>query len=67
MPPITETPAADTQPAATVRSIDPLLAERDRMREIQALGRQFNLSGDADAAIESGASVEAFRKLHRFL
>ena len=63
MPPITENPAADTQPAATIRSIDPLLAERDRMREIQALGRQFGLVGDADAAIESGASIEAFRKL----
>lgn len=59
-----ETPA-EVQPTATTsqRGLDPLLAERERMREIQALGRQFNMVADADAAIESGASVEAFRKL----
>lgn len=59
-----ETPA-EVQPTAPTasRGHDPLIAERDRMREIQALGRQFNLVGDADAAIESGASTEAFRKL----
>lgn len=61
---VTEAPAADIQTATpATRGLDPLIAERDRMREIQALGRQFNLVGDADAAIESGASVEAFRKL----
>lgn len=62
---VIETPAAATPsaPVTATRGVDPLIAERDRMREIQALGRQFNLVGDADAAIESGASADAFRKL----
>lgn len=42
---------------------DPLTAERERAREIRALGRQFKLEGDADKAIDAGTSVEGFRKL----
>jgi len=61
---VTNPPAAEPQTAtrAATSGPDPLLAERDRMREIQAIGRQFKLEGDADKAIESGASTDAFRK-----
>jgi len=56
-------PAAEPTTATTAtRGLDPLIAERDRMREIQALGRQFNLVADADSAIETGASADSFRK-----
>ena len=62
---IEDTPAVDNNSAIRSQSsgIDTIKAERDRMREIQALGRQFGLVGDADAAIESGTSIEAFRKI----
>lgn len=57
-------PAA--QPVARALDIaltgpDPLAAERERAREIRALGRQFKLEGDADKAIDAGTSVDAFR------
>ena len=66
-------PAADTQsaaPAATatrtadvqVSGIDHLAAERARAREILAIGRQFDVSDLADAAIDAGTSLDAFRQ-----
>ncbi|MBI4997848.1 MAG: phage major capsid protein [Rhodocyclales bacterium] len=63
-----ETPAADTTATQRTADIkvtgpDPLAAERERAREIRAMGRQFNLPAAADKAIDDGASVEAFRKL----
>lgn len=65
----TETPA-DATPTATpatrtadvsVSGTDTLAAERDRFREIRALGRQFDVTDLADAAVDSGTSVDAFR------
>lgn len=66
-------PAADNQsaaPAATatrtadvqVSGIDHLAAERARAREILAIGRQFDVSDLADAAIDAGTSLDAFRQ-----
>lgn len=61
------TPPADANPTATsaARSAghDPLAMERERAREIRALGRQFKLEGDADKAIDEGMSIDGFRKL----
>lgn len=59
-----DTPAAEptTATRSSTHAADPLLAERERMREIQALGRQFGMVSDADTAIEAGTSIEAFRK-----
>ena len=37
--------------------------ERERCREIHALGRQFSLNKDADNAIAQGVSADEFRKL----
>lgn len=48
--------AADIQLGA-----DPLAGERERMREIRAMGRQFGQTDLADAAIDAGTSVDAFR------
>lgn len=59
-------PAANPAPAAThvVTDADAgIAAERTRMREIQAIGRQFGLGAEAERAIEEGASVDVFRKL----
>ncbi|MDT3708163.1 MAG: phage major capsid protein [Thiobacillus sp.] len=59
-------PAPVTAPVAT-RSIevmpgsDPLAAERERMKEIRAIGRQHNMADLADRAIDAGTSVDAFR------
>lgn len=54
-----------TAPAAT-RSIDvvgadPLAAERERSKEIRAIGRQHNMADLADRAIDAGTSIDAFR------
>ncbi len=38
-------------------------AERERCREINALGRQFGLDRDADSAIQSGVQADEFRKI----
>lgn len=64
----TQSPA-DATPAAPVRTVDlpvttapdPLTAERERAKEIRALGRQFQAADLADAAIDAGASVDGFR------
>lgn len=61
-----QTPPAGTQaPAqpAGARSVDPLAAERERAREILALGRTFGLVAEADAAIDAGTTLDAFRAL----
>lgn len=51
-------PAARTEP----QPADPLAAERTRMREIRAMGRQFDLPQDfTDAAIDNGTSLDGFR------
>lgn len=55
----TVTPAAQN-PAANHE--DALTVERQRVADITALGRQFDCRDDADAAVNSGASVEAFRR-----
>jgi len=66
MPEIITDPAPVTAPAAT-RSIEVgnepagITAERDRMREIRAIGRQHNMGDIADRAIDAGTSVDAFR------
>lgn len=49
--------------AVTPNQGDPLAAERERAREIIAVGRQFDVSDLADQAIDNGTSVEAFRSL----
>jgi hypothetical protein len=69
---VVETPAADQQTAnralgATAtppgNPADPLAAERERARNIRALGRQFEMAGLADEAIDAGTSLDAFRQL----
>lgn len=57
--PTTATRTADVQ----VTGPDPLLAERDRMRDIRAIGRQFKMSEIADQHIDAGTTVEGFRQL----
>lgn len=42
---------------------DPLAQERERAREIRAIGRQLNLQAEADQAIDNGTSLDAFRAL----
>ena len=60
----TTTTAATTVPAqARSHTPDPLAAERERVREITALGRQFALTSEADQAVDSGAPVDSFRQL----
>lgn len=65
MPEIITDPAPVAAPAAT-RSIEVtesagIAAERGRMQELRALGRQHNMGDLADKAIDSGMSVDAFR------
>lgn len=56
------TPTAQTRAADIVVSgTDSLAAERDRAREIRAMGRQFDATDLADSAIDNGASIDAFR------
>ena len=55
----TATRTADIQ----VTGADHLQAERDRMRDIRALGRQFGMAELADQHIDSGTSVDSFRSL----
>ncbi|HSD36088.1 MAG TPA: phage major capsid protein [Rhodocyclaceae bacterium] len=45
-----------------LRGADPLAGERERNREIRELGKQFNMGPDAERAIDSGLSVESFRR-----
>lgn len=80
-PTMTETVAPETRapaPAAaapvapitvTERGPDPLAAERDRVRQVVAIGKQWGMADDAERAIEAGTSADAFRdhvlaKLH---
>lgn len=70
---VVETPAADQQtatralgataPAPAGNPADTLAAERERARNIRALGRQFEMAGLADEAIDAGTSLDAFRQL----
>lgn len=63
MPEITEAPAAAQSPAiSTTRAADAhIREERERMQQIQAMGRTHNMAAQADAAIDAGISVDAFR------
>lgn len=66
MPEMITDPAPVTAPAAT-RSIelgaDPLAGERERAREIIAIGRAHNMGDMADKAIDAGTSLDAFRAM----
>lgn len=61
------TPAENTTATRTanvqVTGPDPLIAERDRARDIRAMGRQFNMVDLADQHIDSGTSVDTFRAM----
>lgn len=64
-----ENHTADNQTASTrtvdvqVTGVDPLVAERARVRDIMAIGRQFNMVELADQHADSGTTAEAFRSL----
>ena len=66
MPEIITDPAPVTAPVAT-RNIelgaDPLAGERERAREILAIGRAHNMGDLADKAIDAGTSLDAFRAM----
>lgn len=61
------TPADTTTATRTVdvqvTGPDPLVVERERARDIRAIGRQFNMVDLADQHIDSGTSVDNFRSL----
>uniref|UniRef100_UPI0035B193BE hypothetical protein n=1 Tax=Niveibacterium sp. TaxID=2017444 RepID=UPI0035B193BE len=59
MPPVNDVAVENN--AANPSQADPLAAERERVRELTALGRQFGCRDDADAAVNAGTSIEAFR------
>jgi HK97 family phage major capsid protein len=68
MPDAAPTPAAPTPSAPATRAADiqasgtdTLAAERERAREIRAMGRAHSLGELADKAIDSGLTVDAFR------
>lgn len=64
MPEVIESPATTQTPTTSTRSADAhIKAERERMQHIAALGRTHNMSEQADAAIDGGLSVDAFRAL----
>jgi HK97 family phage major capsid protein len=68
MPEITTDPAPVTAPAATRSAdiqlgADPLAGERERAREILAIGRAHNMGDLADKAIDAGTSLDAFRAM----
>jgi len=64
MPDPVEASAATTTATATrTTSQDPLVAERERSRDIRALGQQFNMRDLADQHIDSGTTVDAFRTM----
>jgi len=62
---VIETPAVAAQTVIRSADIqvgaDPLKAERARASEIRAIGRQFKCTDLADAAIDNGISIDAFR------
>lgn len=57
------TPAAVTPSATPLDVKTHIAAERERMQEIAAMGRTHGLTKEADAAIDAGHSVDAFRAL----
>lgn len=57
--PATATRAADVQ----VTGADPLVVERARVRDIMAIGRQFNMVELADQHADAGTTAEGFRAL----
>lgn len=63
--PAAATPTAAPQSATRAADIqigaDPLAAERERAREIRAMGRQFGMEDLADQAIDAGTNVDVFR------
>lgn len=68
--PETKTPAANPTATEVTRAADiqvtekdSLTVERERVREITAVGRQFGFGDAADQAVEAGQSVDAFRTL----
>lgn len=68
--PETKTPAANPTATETTRAADiqvtgkdAMTVERERVREITAVGRQFGFGDAADQAVEAGQSVDAFRTL----
>lgn len=63
-----EAQTADTTTATRTVDVqvtgpDPLVVERERARDIRAMGRQFNMVDLADQHIDSGTSVDNFRSL----
>jgi HK97 family phage major capsid protein len=54
-------PAAPTEIRVATITVDHVAAERERAREIRAMGRQFDASDLADAAIDNGTGIDAFR------
>lgn len=61
-PAASETTAPQTRSLhVEVSGVDPLAGERERMREIRAMGRQLGASDLADAAIDNGTSIDGFR------
>jgi HK97 family phage major capsid protein len=64
--PQTATPAEPTPATRTVEPsalADPLVAERARIRDIAAIGRQFNMVELADQHADSGTTTEGFRAI----
>lgn len=62
----TQAPAADQQTATNIEVVvkgDPLAIERERAREIRALGRSLGVAELADKAIDDGTSVDGFRQM----
>lgn len=53
--------AAETRSNNITPGPDPLASERERAREIRAMGRLHSLGDLADKAIDNGASLDAFR------
>lgn len=67
MPTVVETPAAPTTAQRTVDvqviGPDPIIAERARVRDISAIGRQFGMNELADTHADLGTSAEGFRSI----
>lgn len=62
MEPVTTTaPAPAALPTPHINTDDVLKAERARVTEISAIGRQFNLQSEADEACRGGLTVDQFR------
>lgn len=63
-----EAQTADTTTATRTVDVqvtgpDPLVVERERARDIRAMGRQFNMVDLADQHIDAGTSVDNFRSI----